>query len=144
MSQTLEQLKQKYQSAISLAQNTGHLQNVNMEGEKLLVRASVANQDVKNAVWNEIKKIDPQYTDLTADIIIDSSVPAPATAAAGAAAGSQGGSERKYTVKPGDSLSAIAEQFYGKASEYNRIFEANRSLLKDPDHVRAGQELIIP
>jgi nucleoid-associated protein YgaU len=29
------------------------------------------------------------------------------------------------TVKPGDSLSAIAEKVYGKASEYNRIFEAN-------------------
>lgn len=143
MGQTLEQLKQKYESAISLAQNSGHLQNVNMEGEKLFVRASVANQDVKNAVWNEIKKIDPEYQDLTADIIIDSSVPAPA-AAAGAASGSTAASEKKYTVRAGDSLSAIAQQFYGKASEYNRIFEANKDILSDPDHVRAGQQLVIP
>ena len=136
MPETFDQLKQKYQSAISAAQNLGHLENVNMQGEKLFVRAEVANEDVKNTIWNEIKKIDPQYADLTADININSAVPAPQSG------GQQAG--QKYTVQPGDSLSAIAQRFYGKASEYNRIFEANRDRLSDPDHVRAGQELVIP
>jgi nucleoid-associated protein YgaU len=141
MAQSFEQLKQKYQSAISMAQTVGHLQNVNMQGDKLFVRAEVPNEDVKNSIWNEIKRIDPQYSDLIADITINSSLPAPQAAAAGVGATSQ---QRTYTVKPGDSLSAIAQQFYGKASEYNRIFEANRDKLKDPDRIQAGQELVIP
>jgi nucleoid-associated protein YgaU len=141
MAQSFEQLKQKYQSAISMAQTVGHLQNVNMQGDKLFVRAEVPNEDVKNSIWNEIKRIEPQYSDLIADITINSSLPAPQAAAAGAGATSQ---QRTYTVKPGDSLSAIAQQFYGKASEYNRIFEANRDKLKDPDRIQAGQELVIP
>jgi nucleoid-associated protein YgaU len=141
MAESLEQLKQKYQSAISMAQTVGHLQNVNMEGNKLFVRAEVANEDVKNSIWNEIKRIDPQYSDLTADITINSSLPAPQAASAGAGSSSQ---QRTYTVRSGDSLSAIAQQFYGKASEYNRIFEANRDKLSDPNKVQVGQELVIP
>jgi LysM repeat protein len=135
MAQTLDQLKQKYQSAISMARSSGHLENVNMQGDKLFIRAEVANQDLKNQIWNEIKKIDPQYADLTADISINPSLQAPAAAS---------GNKQEYTVKPGDSLSAIAEKFYGKASEYNRIFEANKDKLSDPNHVRAGQVLEIP
>ncbi|MDQ1472026.1 MAG: hypothetical protein QOJ99_3506 [Bryobacterales bacterium] len=142
MAQSLEQLKQKYQSVISMAQTVGHLQNVNMQGDKLFLRAEVANEDVRNSIWNEIKRIDPQYSDLIADITVNSSLPAPqAATAAGAGQASQ---QRTYTVKPGDSLSAIAQQFYGKASDYNRIFEANRDKLNDPNRVQAGQVLIIP
>jgi LysM repeat protein len=137
MAQTLDQLKQKYQRAISLAQTSGHLENVNLQGDRLFIKAEVANEDLKNNIWNEIKKIDPQYSDLAADIAVNSALPAPQAANAPAAG-------RKYTVKPGDSLSAIAQHFYGKASEYNRIFEANKDQLSDPDHVRAGQELVIP
>ena len=140
MPQSIDQLKQKYQSAISLAQSSGHLQNVNMQGEKLFIRAEVANEDVKNTIWNEIKKIDSQYSDLTADITVNSEVPAPQTAST--APGQQTG--QKYTVQSGDTLSAIAQKFYGKASQYNKIFEANRDQLSDPNHVRAGQELVIP
>ena len=142
MTQTLEQLKQKYQSAIEMAKNSGHLQNVNMEGEKLFVRAEVANEDVKNKIWNEIKSIDPQYSDATFDVTINPAIPAPQQASMGASA--SGGSSRTYTVKPGDTLSAIAQQFYGKASAYDRIFQANRDKLNDPNHVQAGQELVIP
>jgi nucleoid-associated protein YgaU len=139
MAQSLEQLKQKYQSAISMAQTVGHLQNVNLQGDKLFVRAEVANENVKNGIWNEIKRIDSQYTDLIADITINSLLPAPQASSAGVTA-----QERRYTVKAGDSLSAIAQQFYGKGSEYNRIFEANRDKLSDPNRIQVGQELVIP
>ncbi len=143
MAQSIDALKQKYQSAISMAQNSGHLENVNMQGDKLFVRAEVANEDIKNNIWNEIKRIDPQYSDLTADITVNSSLPQPAAAqpAAAMAANSSG---QLYTVQAGDSLSAIAERFYGRASEYNKIFEANRDKLSDANHVRAGQQLVIP
>ena len=49
-----------------------------------------------------------------------------------------------YTVQSGDTLSKIAERFYGNASEYNKIFEANRPMLNDPDHIFVGQQLRIP
>jgi LysM repeat protein len=139
MAQNEEQLKQKYQSVISIAKSSGHLENVNLEGEKLLIRAEVASEDVKNQIWNEIKKVDPQYSDLTADITVNSSLPAPAAASSSANAAG-----RTYTVAAGETLSAISEKFYGHANQYNKIFEANRDKLSDPDHVRAGQELVIP
>ncbi len=48
-----------------------------------------------------------------------------------------------YDVKPGDTLSKIAKQFYGDANKYNLIFEANRPMLKDPDEIYSGQKLRI-
>jgi hypothetical protein len=47
-------------------------------------------------------------------------------------------------VKPGDTLSAIAEEFYGDPDRYRRIFQANRHILEDPDVIVPGQELRIP
>lgn len=52
--------------------------------------------------------------------------------------------EQTYTVQKGDTLSHVAQQFYGKASEWNRIFEANRDQLKNPDLIQPGQVLKIP
>lgn len=49
-----------------------------------------------------------------------------------------------YTVKPGDSLSKIAKQFYGKASRYPEIFEANKEVIKNPDLIYPGQKIRIP
>lgn len=57
----------------------------------------------------------------------------------------QGGAEsRYYTVKSGDSLSAIAKAMYGSASDYQHIFEANKPMLTHPDKIYPGQVLIIP
>jgi len=49
-----------------------------------------------------------------------------------------------YEVKKGDTLSKIAEEFYGDARLYPKIFEANRDILKDPNKIRPGQKLRIP
>jgi nucleoid-associated protein YgaU len=51
---------------------------------------------------------------------------------------------RFYTVKRGDTLSKIAQAHYGDATQYPRIFEANRPLLRDPDEIYPGQTLRIP
>ena len=51
---------------------------------------------------------------------------------------------RMYTVQSGDSLSAIAKQFYGDATRYPEIFEANRPMLTDPNLIYPGQVLRIP
>jgi len=49
-----------------------------------------------------------------------------------------------HTVVRGDTLSAIAKEAYGNANEYNRIFEANRPMLSDPNKIYPGQKLRIP
>lgn len=49
-----------------------------------------------------------------------------------------------YTVQKGDSLSKIAQAHYGDAMTYQRIFEANRPMLEDPDKIYPGQVLRIP
>ena len=54
-----------------------------------------------------------------------------------------------YVVQAGDNLAEIAQKFYGKVTgnktiNVNRIFEANRRLLKSPDDISVGQKLIIP
>ncbi len=51
---------------------------------------------------------------------------------------------RYYIVKRGDSLSKIAKQFYGKASAYVKIFEANQDIIQDPRLIFPGQKLRIP
>jgi len=49
-----------------------------------------------------------------------------------------------YIIKKGDTLSAIAKQFYGKANDYPRIFEANREVIKDANLIFPGQKIRIP
>jgi nucleoid-associated protein YgaU len=51
---------------------------------------------------------------------------------------------RMYTVKKGDTLSAIAKAMYGKSSKYPVIFEANKPMLSHPDKIYPGQVLRIP
>ncbi len=52
--------------------------------------------------------------------------------------------ERIYEVQPGDTLGHIAQRFYGKASAYTKVFEANRDILDNPDLIKVGQKLRIP
>jgi nucleoid-associated protein YgaU len=135
-----EQLKAKYQSVLNFMQTQNvRLENLNMADNKLYIRAEAPSQDLKNRVWDQIKLVDPTFSDLTADI------DAPAAAAAAAAsAGGPSSATRTYMVQPGDSLSKISRQFYGDANKYMKIFEANKDKLADPDKVRAGMELVIP
>ena len=52
--------------------------------------------------------------------------------------------EQWHEVVSGDTLSKIAKKYYGDASLYMKIFEANTSLLKSPDVIKVGQKLRIP
>ena len=49
-----------------------------------------------------------------------------------------------HVVEKGDSLSKIAEQYYGDRMLYPKIFEANTDVLSDPDKIKPGQRLLIP
>jgi len=141
MADPFEQLKLKYQSVLNFIQSQGvQLQNVNMEGDKLLIRASAPSADLKNRVWDQIKLVDPSASDLIADI----QAPPAAAAAAASAGGASSAAARTYTVKAGDSLAKISKQFYGDANKYMKIFEANKDKLTDPNKVNVGTELLIP
>ena len=49
-----------------------------------------------------------------------------------------------HKVVAGDTLSALAKRYYGKAGDYMKIYEANRNILTNPDLIRIGQKLRIP
>jgi hypothetical protein len=135
----LEQLKLKYQSVLNFMQSQKvQLQNLNLQDNKLFIRGTAPSQEVKNKVWDQIKLVDPNFSDLIADI------QAPAVAAAAAAAGGPTTTARTYTVQSGDTLSKISKQFYGDANQYVKIFKANTDKLSDPDKIRPGMEIVIP
>ncbi len=125
----LEQGKAKYQSVIDLIKaKGGSLKNVHVENNKLLIRAAVGTEGLKNDVWNEIKRIDPAFSDLSADITIDSTLKPP---------------QRTYTVVKGDTLGKIAKEFYGDAKQYTKIVQANPSIT-NPDLIHPGDVFAIP
>jgi nucleoid-associated protein YgaU len=98
------------------------------------------NEQSKNRVWDAIKAVDANFSDLKHDIEVDPNSGSNANAQSsqtGAAAGQQ-----SYTVQPGDSLSKISKQFYGDANKYETIAEANH--IEDPNKIRPGQKLVIP
>ena len=51
---------------------------------------------------------------------------------------------RVIVVKRGDTLSKIALRAYGRVSAYHKLVEANRDLIKNPNHIFIGQKLRIP
>ena len=52
--------------------------------------------------------------------------------------------ERTYVVVSGDTLSKIAKREYGDGNKWPKIYQANKDILKDPDHIYPGQKLRIP
>lgn len=52
--------------------------------------------------------------------------------------------DQQYIVKVGDTLSKLAERFYNSTSKWEKIFEANREALKNPNYIYVGMKLVIP
>jgi nucleoid-associated protein YgaU len=124
MPDLLAQLKQKYQPVLDAIQKEGaELQNVNLDGNQLYLKATAVSEASKNRIWDAIKAVDPNFSDLKHDIQFR-----------------QG--NQTYTVEPGDNLSKISKRFYGDPNKYATIAKANN--ISDPDKIKAGQELIIP
>jgi len=126
-------LREKYAYAIEQAKGKFDGSAQERDG-KLYFSGSVKSEAEKNELWNAIKAI-PEWRD---EIVADITVTGGGATAAGPATG------RTYTVKAGDTLSAIAKEHLGSAGAYGRIFEANRDQLSDPDKVTPGQVLKIP
>jgi hypothetical protein len=138
--QRFNQLKQKYQTVLTTAdQQRIQFQNLHVQDNKLFIRAIAPSEEAKNKFWDQVKLVNPNADDITADISVDAS-----RAIGAAAGGGQGLGGETYEVKSGDNLSKISKQFYGDANEYMRIFYANRDKLNDPDKIQVGQKLVIP
>lgn len=124
MADLFEQLKQKYQPVLDVIQKEGaELQNLNLDGNQLYLKTTAVSEASKDRIWNAIKAVDPNYSDLKHDIQFR-----------------QG--DQTYTVQAGDNLSKISKRFYGDANKYPQIAKANN--LEDPDKIKIGQQLIIP
>jgi len=67
---------------------------------------------------------------------------APAVLAEASVTGS--GAIKAITVQRGDTLWAIARDRYGEGPLYVRVFEANRSAIRDPDLIYPGQVFDLP
>lgn len=119
---SFDELKAKYNAVLEKGHEVGlNVQNLNLEGDKLLIRGVVPTDYAKNELWDEVKKIDANVADAIVDINVQSGL--------------------TYKVVSGDTLSKIAKRFYGNANDYKKIFEANRDQLNDPDMIKVGQEL---
>src|SRR5258705_2254100 len=119
--QRFNELKQKYQSVLNMAdQQQIQFQNLHVQDNKLFIKGIAPSEDAKNKFWDQIKLVNPNADDVTAEINVDSSRAIGAAAGGGQAEGGQ-----TYEIKSGDTLSKISKQFYGNADEYMRIFYAD-------------------
>ena len=51
---------------------------------------------------------------------------------------------RTYTVRPGDTLSSIAQRFYGKSADWTWLYHVNSAVISNPNDIYAGEVLKIP
>jgi len=142
-------LEEKVQSAVEKvrAQFPDATINAQLKDEVVTLTGHARDLDTKTrimAAFNEAVETKNTFNYISTD------QPSPAHTAAtphspAAAAGVTAAAEhRTHDVVAGDTLSALAKRYYGDASKYNRIFEANRDQLNDPDKIRVGQKLKIP
>ena len=127
-------VREKYQSLIDLANQSGvsNLQ-VNEEGDVLHVSGTVGSEEAKKKLWDEYNRLDPDMR--SGDLILNLEV-------GGGAAWGEEADGGHYTVKSGDSLSAIGQR-HGVA--WRDIHEANKDVIgDDPDLIKPGQKLRIP
>ena len=121
--------------------------NARLSGDTIEITGQADSIAAKQAA---MKAITSKHGDMgiinKIEVVAKQTAPQPpaAGAAPGAAAPASPAQARSHTVQKGETLSHIAQKYYGKASEYKKIFEANRDQIKDPDKIREGMKLQIP
>lgn len=120
---------------------TGEAETLEAKGAAM----ATFNQLVKTEnTFNKIKVAAPAAPPAAPVAAASPAAPAPAPAAAAAPAAAPAGAGKVHVVEKGDTLSAIAKRYYGKAGLYTKIFDANRDVLDDPNLIKPGQKLRIP
>lgn len=134
--------EEKVQDALNELNALGlGLRNLDAEidGKVVTLKGTAPSMDVKRQAMDEFNN--RVKTKNTVNMIrVDAPEPEPEPVAEEPAAPA----EQIYEVVSGDTLGAIAQRFYGKASLYMKIFEANRDILDNPDLIKVGQKLKIP
>ena len=122
-------LQEKYKAVLDLGQKLGVKDgSVIEENGVLKVRGTTETQYQKDQIWDKIKEISGDSpSDLIADINVNNT-----------------SYYTKHPVAKGESLSLIAKHYYKDPMKYKQIFAANSDILKNPDIIHPGQELIIP
>lgn len=121
-------LADKYGDVLGLAQQLGVKDgNWKEEGGKIRMWGKTEYQLDANTIWDKIKEHPGWENEVVADIQATNT-----------------DIHGHYTVKSGDTLSAISKRFLGSANKYMEIFNANKDQLSDPDKIKVGQKLVIP
>jgi len=151
-----DSLKMRYSFVIREANAQGiHLSKLEERDGKLFIEGTAPSIEAANRVWDEIKRVDPTMNDVIANFPVSASqaikdkAKIPDTNVTRAKPSAPGGNitttdMQTYTVKRGDTLSSISQNFYGDSKDYMRIFDANKSRLNNHNIIRVGQELEIP
>lgn len=122
-------LQEKYKSVLRLGEDLG-IENGSVveEAGVLKVRGTAVDQYSKDQMWDKIKEVGgANPSDFIADINVANT-----------------GYYTKHTVAKGESLSLIAKHYFKDPMKYKEIFAANTDILKNPDLIQPGQELVIP
>ncbi len=122
-------LQAKYQAVLELGESLAIKDgDVKEENGVLKVKGVAKTPYEKNLLWDKIKEIGGESaSDIEADISVENT-----------------SVFHHHTVSGGETLGKIAKQYYGDAMKYKEIFAANSDVLKNPDVIHPGQELIIP
>jgi LysM repeat protein len=138
---------EKVQDAVALINKSGlgvRDLRARVDGKVVTLEGQADSMDAKGRVMVEFNRlVDTENTINRVQIPDAQKAPAAAPPVSQAAPAMAGG-ENVYVVQPGDTLGALAQRFYGKASLYPKIFEANRDILSNPDLIKVGQKLKIP
>jgi nucleoid-associated protein YgaU len=120
-------LQDKYAELVQAANNGGvtGLQVAEQNGV-LYVNGTAPSSAVKDQLWGIYEKLDPDMR--AGDLVLDISLAE--------------GAEQEYEIQAGDSLSKIAEKYPGLT--WQKIYEANKDKIKDPDMIQPGWKIRIP
>ncbi|MBO9152693.1 LysM peptidoglycan-binding domain-containing protein [Chitinophaga sp. GCM10012297] len=120
-------LQDKYAELVQAANNGGvtGLQVAEQNGV-LYVNGTAPSSAVKDQLWGIYEKLDPEMR--AGDLVLNISLAE--------------GAEQEYEVQSGDNLSKIAKKYPGLT--WQKIFEANKDKIKDPDMIQPGWKLKIP
>ncbi len=119
-------LEKKYapvgKAVTDFAEYGSQMTGIYMNGEKLVLKCNLPSKVVLNRVWDAIKSVDASNQDFDLEATI-------------------AGDSQPYTIKAGDTLSAVCLKFYGHANKYPQVAEANGV---DADKIAVGKTIQLP